>query len=64
MGKDILRRNVIGWCHADNITYRPKKNHVAVMVDHGDRDSWFHLTVSEFLEVFGESYPDSTSKAV
>lgn len=52
-GKTILREHVIGWCHGENVTYRPKENHVAVMVDHGDHDSWFHLTVNEFLEVFG-----------
>ena len=51
-GRTILKEKALGWCHGDRVPFRPKDNHVALMVDQGDHDSWFHLTVAEFLEVF------------
>lgn len=53
--KHILRKHAIGWCKADNIPCRPKKNCVAVMFNTGELENfWTHLTEKEFKICFPE----------
>ena len=53
-GRTVLRDLAIGWCFAESVDCRPKDNHVAIMVERDGIKFWFHITASEFLEVFGE----------
>ena len=53
-GRTLLKDHAVGWCFAESLTIRPKNNHVALMVIFEERRFWFHITASEFLEVFGE----------
>ena len=53
--KSIIRKYAIGYCNADNIPCRPKKNHIAVMFNTGELYNWWtHLTTKEFKECFPE----------
>jgi sulfatase maturation enzyme AslB (radical SAM superfamily) len=54
LARQKLKEHVIGWCYAENLSVRPKDNHVAVMCEKDNEPFWFHLSSNEFLEVFGE----------
>ena len=55
LNKNIIKKYAIGYCKADNLPCRPKKDHVAVMFNTGDFDNWWtHLTTNEFKKIFFE----------
>lgn len=53
-GKSIIREHAIGYCNAEDITCRPKKDNMAVMFLKNNKFFWFHLKNNEFKEIFGE----------
>lgn len=53
--KGIIRKHAIGYCIADKIPCRPKKDHVAVMFNTGELYNWWtHLSTNEFKTCFPE----------
>lgn len=52
INKSIIRKHAIGWIEADNIKFRPKKNHIAVMYKYNDILFWSHLMINEFIYIF------------
>jgi len=52
--KNILREYAIGYCEAEHLICRPKKNCFAVMFLKDDIFSWCHLTEHEFFTIFGK----------
>lgn len=56
LNKSIIRKYAVGWCKADNIPCRPKKNHIAVMFYNENLfdNYWTHLTIGEFKKCFPE----------
>lgn len=55
LNKEYIRKYVIGYCKADNVPCRPKKNHVAVMFNNESINNWWtHLTRKEFRICFPE----------
>lgn len=53
-GKMILKKYTIGYCPAERLLVRPKKNETAIMCFKDGIHFWFHLRNSEFNEVFKE----------
>lgn len=56
LNKNLIRKHAIGYCLADNLPCRPKKEHVAVMFRHNNNidQYWTHLSKYEFEQVFPE----------
>ena len=55
LNKNIIRKYAIGWCNAENIPCRAKKNHIAVMFyEENFNNYWTHLTIKEFKICFPE----------
>ena len=46
--KISIKSKVIGYCDAEQLVCRPKKNHKAVMFLHKGEVSWCHLRNKEF----------------
>lgn len=58
LNKEIIREYAIGFCKADNIPCRPKKDYIAVMF-FNDKGDWFtHFTKKEFDICFPEHSRD------
>lgn len=53
-GKAIIRKYAIGWAPGENLLFRPKKDHVAIMYFKDERYFWVHLRTNEFVEIFGQ----------
>jgi hypothetical protein len=49
-----LRRCAIGWARGEDLPCRPKDGVAAVMWLEDGHLTWCHLTMAEFLELFGE----------
>lgn len=49
--KETLLKYIKGYCFAENLSFKPKKNHVAVFVVKDDNEFWFHLRNNEFFEL-------------
>ncbi len=41
-------KQAVGYCDADNISYRPKENSYAVMFDAQGKNFWFHIRKVQF----------------
>ena len=50
--KTIIKKYAIGYCDAENLLCRPKKNCSAVMFQKNSNLFWTHLTNKEFTEIF------------
>lgn len=51
--KGKLMNGIIGYCFGEELTCRPKENHVALMYEKEDGTKfWFHIRNNEFVEIF------------
>ena len=50
--KRKLLNGIVGYCFGEELPCRPKKNHIALMYEIGDRRFWFHIRNNEFVEIF------------
>lgn len=57
LGRELLRRYVVGYCPGAQLYCRPKVGQVAVMVLVNERFFWFHISEREFAEVWPELAP-------
>jgi MoaA/NifB/PqqE/SkfB family radical SAM enzyme len=64
INKVALKAFAIGWTRADNLLFRPKADHVAVMYKYKGKTFWSHMRNNEFLEVFGMKQVPEIEKAV
>ena len=51
MYKDVLLKNLEGYCFGENLQYRPKENHVALMYRTENDFMWFHIRNNEFIKL-------------
>ena len=49
--KNVLLSNLVGYCFAENLSCRPKENHVALMYEKDNDFMWFHIRNNEFIEI-------------
>jgi molybdenum cofactor biosynthesis enzyme MoaA len=47
-----IKKFAYGWCFAEDISFRPKENHVAIMCQFEEKEFWFHIRNNEFFELF------------
>lgn len=50
--KTKLLNGLIGYCFGENLSFRPKENHIALMYEINDKKFWFHIRNNEFYEIF------------
>jgi len=50
--RDTLLQGLVGYCFAEEVSCRPKTNHVALLYDLDGSRFWFHVRNDEFYELF------------
>lgn len=47
-----IKEAAYGWAYGEDVPFRPKENHIALMCFYNDKEFWFHIRNSEFFEIF------------